>query len=120
MIRPTKKLFFVMKGNWTNPIFIALFFNASILFSQADFLIPDTVCVNDVVQPINTTSDGNYYSWNFCNPDVNNPATAVDLGNAGGMMDNNVMSDMVWDSINNNYFINNILRVSIKLPAVMR
>jgi len=86
---------------------LSLFALVSILpkvsISQAIFTFPDTVCVNETVNLQNVSSNGSYYSWNFCVPNVNNAASAVNIGNPGNMMNVNVFSDMAIDHTTGNY-----------------
>lgn len=52
--------------------------------TSADFLIPDTVCVNTPVNIVNSSSNASSFFWNFCVANVNSTPAATNLGNIGG------------------------------------
>jgi len=51
---------------------------------NANFSVPDTVCVNQEVSIINNSSNATTHYWSFCNADINTTPTGVDLGNLNG------------------------------------
>jgi len=52
----------------------------------ANFISPDTVCVNETVTITNITTGGSTYYWNFCSGNTNNDPTGVNIGNPGGLL----------------------------------
>ncbi len=87
-----------------------------VCFSQANFIAPDTVCVNQNVVIQNfSTGLGLDYSWNFCRPSVNNFGVGVNTGNPTGLLNANVFCDIVEDGGNyymfvTNYNLRNVIR----------
>ncbi len=57
---------------------LSLLFIVSGIFGQADFSVPDTICIDDSVTIQNLSRDAQTYYWNFCsgnliyNPEGNN------------------------------------------------
>lgn len=52
-----------------------------------DFLLPDTVFVNEPVEITNLTTGGTSFLWNFCTGDVNHDPTGYNIGNPSGALD---------------------------------
>lgn len=70
--------------------------------SQASFLAPDTVCVNQPVNITNTSTNASSYYWNFCVADINGIPTGTNLGNVNNSFSAPVFMDYVF--YNNNYY----------------
>jgi gliding motility-associated-like protein len=75
----------------------------SVVFSQvANFIIPDTVCVNQTITAQNTSTGGVSYYWNFCSGNLGTAPIGLNMGNLGSL------NNPVYSSINkdgNNYFV---------------
>lgn len=70
--------------------------------STVNFIIPDTVCVNQNFTIQNTTLCGSSYYWNFCSGSISNTPLGLNLGNLG------TLSQPVFSSIakdGNNYYV---------------
>lgn len=68
----------------------------------SDFVVPDTVCVNQNINVQNTSSYGSTYYWNFCTGNLMSYPTGTNLGNIGNL-NKPVYSVVVKDG--NNYFV---------------
>ncbi len=75
--------------------------------SIANFVIPDTVCVNQNIGIQNTSTGGSTYYWNFCSGNLSNTPIGLNLGNIGSL-NKPVFSSIVKDSNNFYIFISNI------------
>jgi gliding motility-associated-like protein len=82
-------------------ITILVFINKTSI-AQADFSIPDTVCVGELIQANNLTSSGNNYYWNFCSGGINSNPFGTNLGDMNGNIDNSVRIAFVKSG--NDYF----------------
>lgn len=79
-----------------------LFFSPKVN-SQARFLAPDTVCVNQPVNITNTSTNASSYYWNFCVADAaNTQPQGQNLGNPNGLLSLPVFMDYV--QVNNNFY----------------
>ncbi len=69
-------------------LIIGLVFILSENFGQvtANFNIPDTVCVNQVFNIQNTSTNGSTYYWNFCSGNLSNTPNGQNLGNLGNLV----------------------------------
>lgn len=63
-------------------IFTSKFINAQV---TADFIIPDTVCVNEVFPILNTSVGGSTYYWSFCTGNLPSNIVGQNLGNMGAL-----------------------------------
>jgi gliding motility-associated-like protein len=68
----------------------------------ASFTAPDTVCVDEPVNIVNTSVSATSYTWNFCLSDLNTTPTATNLGNPGSFLSQPVFVDMAQE--NGNYY----------------
>jgi gliding motility-associated-like protein len=75
--------------------------------TTANFVAPDTVCINTPVQIANTSVDATNYYWNFCVANANSAPTGVNMGNVGGQMQKPVYIDYAYDNGNYYGFISN-------------
>src|SRR5690606_19386856 len=66
------------------------------------FEVPDTVCVNNPVNIVNTTVGASSYYWDFCVGGVNKVPQGVNLGNPGNKLAMPVFMDYVYE--NGNYY----------------
>ena len=73
----------------------------------AGFTAPDTVCVNEPVNIINTSTNATTYYWNFCVADINAPPVGTNLGNVGGLLNRPVYIDYVFEGGNYYGFLTN-------------
>ncbi|AEV99351.1 PKD domain containing protein [Niastella koreensis GR20-10] len=67
----------------------------------AQFTTPDSVCLNTPVNITNTTTGATTYYWNFCVGNINNPPSAVNIGNPGNL---SVPVFMDYAYANGNYY----------------
>ncbi len=75
-------------------------------FGQADFAIPDTICINDSVVIDNLSRDAGTYYWNFCSGNLIHDPAGENLPNPGtlrqpGFIDFAVDNDMFIAFITN-------------------
>ncbi|MES2374302.1 MAG: gliding motility-associated C-terminal domain-containing protein [Bacteroidota bacterium] len=68
---------------------------------QAQFQIPDTVCVNSSVTITNPVTASTYF-WSFCQANVNVPPLGTSLGNVNGKLSLPANVDYAYD--NGNYY----------------
>ncbi|MEO8770789.1 MAG: LamG-like jellyroll fold domain-containing protein [Ferruginibacter sp.] len=81
-------------------------FNAdscNVITTITSFTAPDTVCVNDPVQLINTSVGTSNYYWTFCETNLSSTPTALNLGNPAGDLSSPVFTDIVKDETGNYY-----------------
>ena len=57
-----------------------------VVISQTGFTAPDTICVNQPVNIINTTNGGTTFYWNFCSGNANSDPTGLNIGNPGSLL----------------------------------
>lgn len=89
-----------MKSYFTSLILLALSFDVS---SQvANFIIPDTVCVNQSISIQNTSTGSTSYYWNFCSGNLASAPIGLNMGNIG-FLDRPVYSAIAKDG--NDYFV---------------
>lgn len=69
----------------------------------ANFIGPDTVCVNNPVQFTNTSVGASNYYWSFCQADINQKPTGQNLGDMNSAFFLPDYSDIV--SQNGNYYV---------------
>ncbi len=62
----------------------------SVSRGQASFTVPDTVCVGELINAVNTSQGGNSFYWNFCSGGVSSNPVGSNLGNLGGTLSNPV------------------------------
>jgi gliding motility-associated-like protein len=74
----------------------------SLQTTTANFLIPDTVCVNTPVNITNNSTNATTSYWNFCVANINTTPGAVNLGNIGNQFQLPVFIDYV--QYNGNYY----------------
>lgn len=62
-----------------------------------DFLIPDTVCVNDEIRISNLTDENcaSSYYWNFCSGNLSSVPSGFNIGNLGGEFEFPVFIELV-------------------------
>jgi gliding motility-associated-like protein len=70
---------------------------------QANFIAPDTVCVNTPFTISNSSTGASSYYWNFCVADINTPPIGENLGNIGGAFRLPVFTDQVF--FKGNYYV---------------
>lgn len=70
---------------------------------EADFSVPDSVCVNEPINIQNLTRGGSNFYWNFCVADVNQTPVGENLGNLGGELRIPVFMDFAQDD-NGDYY----------------
>ncbi len=63
--------------------------------TSADFIIPDTVCVNTPVTITNTSTNAATSYWNFCVANINSTPGGTNLGNIGNQFQLPVFIDYV-------------------------
>lgn len=51
----------------------------------ADFIVPDTVCVNQNINIQNTSAGGSTYYWNFCSGNLTTNPSGLNFGNIGNL-----------------------------------
>ena len=88
-------------------IFCLILFRLNI-FAQLvpGFTIPDTVCVNQLFNIINTTTGGSSYFWNFCSGNLSNNPIGLNMGNLGSVS-GPVYSAILKEGSNYYVFISN-------------
>lgn len=69
----------------------------------ASFSAQDTVCINEPVNLVNTSTGATTYYWSFCQADLNQPPTGKNLGNINSSFSLPTYSDIV--SQNGNYYV---------------
>ncbi|MDP1623758.1 MAG: gliding motility-associated C-terminal domain-containing protein [Bacteroidales bacterium] len=67
-------------------LFLLSLYGTSMAQVNAEFHIPDTVCVNSPVTITNLTTGGSTYFWNFCSGNANKDPNATNIGNPGGLL----------------------------------
>ena len=78
--------------------------SGEILPVKADFILPDTVCVNTPVTITNASAGASSYFWNFCAAGANNSLpTGTNLGSMGNTLQLPVFTDIVAD--NGNFYV---------------
>ncbi len=78
-----------------------------LVFSQvANFIIPDTVCVNQSISIQNTSIGASSYYWNFCSGNLASTPVGLNMGNFGAL-DRPVYSSIAKDGSNYFVFISN-------------
>ncbi|MBS1746644.1 MAG: gliding motility-associated C-terminal domain-containing protein [Bacteroidetes bacterium] len=70
---------------------------------NASFDAPDTICINEPVNLVNTSIGAKTYYWSFCQADLNQPPTGKNLGDINSSFSLPTYSDIV--SQNNNYYV---------------
>jgi gliding motility-associated-like protein len=70
-------------------------------FSQADFAIPDTICIDDSVVIENLSREAQFYYWNFCSGNLIYDPGGENFSNPG-TLDGPAFIDFAND--NNNYY----------------
>lgn len=70
---------------------------------NADFSIPDTVCVNEPFKIKNITTGATNFYWNFCVADINQTPVGTNLGNLGNELSSPVFMDLAQDD-NGDYY----------------
>ena len=76
------------------------------VFSQANFNIPESVCVGQSITANNTTIVGSSFYWNFCSGSLSNTPLGDNLGNIGNL-NMPVYSSIIKDGANYFAFITN-------------
>ena len=90
-------------------IFCLILFRLNILAQVVPgFTIPDTICVNQQFNIVNTTTGGSSYYWNFCSGNLSNNPIGLNMGNLGSVSQP-VFSAIAKDGNNYYVFITNIL-----------
>ncbi|MFH0893488.1 MAG: gliding motility-associated C-terminal domain-containing protein [Bacteroidota bacterium] len=94
-----------------------IFYKIIILFSflltssqsnaQAEFTLPDTVCVNELFTITNTSVGGTTFSWNFCSASINFAPSGTNMGNLGSL-DKPVFIDIAKDGTDYYGFATNL------------
>ncbi len=87
-------------------IFICLFSIWHKGSSQANFIVPDTICIYDSVAIINNSRSANTYYWNFCTGNIINTPQGENLQNQGNL-NNPSFIDIVKDGGQYYAFITN-------------
>jgi len=72
----------------------------------SNFVVPDTVCVNQNISIQNTSTGGNTFYWNFCDGNLMANPSGLNLGNIGNL-NKPVYSVIVKDGDNYYVFISN-------------
>lgn len=62
---------------------ITLFCSMSVVAQQASFTTPDTVCINEPVNIVNTSTGGTAFYWNFCAGSLYQSPEVTNFGNPG-------------------------------------
>ena len=70
------------------------------VISQANFIAPDTVSVNQPVVIINNSGPTFTNYWNFSEIDVNAAVSFTSLGNPGNLLNVPCFSDIIYDGTN--------------------
>ncbi|MBG9377461.1 gliding motility-associated C-terminal domain-containing protein [Panacibacter sp. DH6] len=70
---------------------------------EADFSVPDSVCINEPININNLTKGGTNFYWNFCVADINQTPVGENLGNLGGELSQPVFMDFAKDD-NGDYY----------------
>jgi PKD repeat protein len=70
--------------------------------SIADFIIPDTACIDEDITIQNISTGGTTYYWNFCSTNLADDPLGVNIGNLGNL-ERPVYSSIAKDG--NNYFV---------------
>ncbi|CAN5470121.1 hypothetical protein BH10BAC2_BH10BAC2_23890 [soil metagenome] len=70
---------------------------------NADFSIPDTVCVNEPLAIKNNSTGAQNFYWNFCVADINQTPVGTNLGNLGNQLSSPVFMDLAQDD-NGDYY----------------
>ncbi|MEI6901312.1 MAG: hypothetical protein WCL00_15660, partial [Bacteroidota bacterium] len=55
-------------------------------FFSVGFIAPDTTCINNTINIIDTTTSGTTYYWSFCSGNVNTNPISTDIGNPQGTL----------------------------------
>jgi len=88
--------------------FLFLLIAHVLVFGQeANFIIPDTVCVNEKITLQNTSTSGSTFYWNFCSGNLATSPIGVNLGNKGNL-NGPVYSAIAKDGNNYYVFITNV------------
>ncbi|MFT3907935.1 MAG: PKD domain-containing protein [Ferruginibacter sp.] len=77
--------------------------SCNVITSITSFTAPDTVCVNEPVQVVNTSVGATDYYWSFCESTFAGVPDAVNLGNPGGFASLPVFEDIAKDDLGNYY-----------------
>lgn len=96
-----------MKSNLILLICCFLLVNSTLSGQVADFVIPDTVCINDDISIQNTSVGGSSYYWNFCSGNLAQTPIGINLGNTGSL-NGPVYSAIANDNGNYYVFITNV------------
>src|SRR5436190_1176571 len=78
---------------------------AALRVTAADFIVPDTVCVNTPVTIQNNSSNASTFYWNFCSGSLNATPSSSNITSPALSMP--VFSDMVQDGLNYYVFVVN-------------
>jgi len=92
------------------PVLILL--STFLSFSQsivANFILPDTVCLNETVNITNTTTGGTSYYWNFCSGNTNSNPIGINIGNPGNLLNVPVYPTLAKQNNDCFLFLNNQL-----------
>lgn len=79
---------------------------------QAQFNIPESVCVGQSLKVENTSIGGSSFYWNFCSGSLSNTPQGENLGNIGNL-NKPVYSSIIKDGVNYFVFITNLTDGSI-------
>jgi gliding motility-associated-like protein len=83
--------------------------------ATTSFTAPDTVCVNEPVNILNTSSGVSSYLWNFCTANINTSPTGINMGNPGNQLTTPCFMDYAFENGNWYGFI-----VSNNPPSLVR
>lgn len=87
-------------------LLIILITQSSVLFAQADFSIPDTICINQTVDVQNHSRNAQSYYWNFCSGNLIHAPGGENLANTG-TLNRPAFIDFAEDNGNYYAFITN-------------
>lgn len=79
----------------------ACLLNLNIYCQKADFILPDTICTNELVNIQNLTQNGTTFYWNFCSGSLTNIPAGTNFSQT--QIDLPVFSDIVKE--NDNYYL---------------
>lgn len=101
---------------WLAGILVVLSSTAGVAqLVQADFSVPIQACLNQIIEPVNSSANASRYEWDFCQGDLETAPAASLAVNLGGNVTTGV--DVVFDGTNWFGFIasqngNSILKLS--------
>ncbi|MFC2101936.1 PKD-like domain-containing protein [Bacteroidota bacterium] len=78
----------------------------------ANFIAPDSICVNGSVTIANQTTGGSTYYWNFCSGNASNDPIGTNIGNPGNLLNVPVYPTLVRQGTDCFSFVNNQLGTS--------